>query len=142
MKTKNSEPTIDELVEISDDLDYEFRHQAANYSWLSSQWVRAADKTRRLKSQLDFEFARLADQARKAMPDKPTKEKIESWVVQRPEYKKLQAEVFDAQLAEDTLSEGLRALEHKKSALENIAANMRRDWESATREPVVRGVRR
>lgn len=140
MKSSPNELTIDKIVEISADLDAEFRRQASLYAWLSSDYVHALDSTRRLKNQLAMLKADLADKGRDHYKnDRVTKDVIEGWVIRRPEYQKLLKDLFAAQLTEDRLGEGLTALGHKKSALENLAANMRREWESATREPVVRG---
>jgi hypothetical protein len=105
--------------------------------------VHACDRLRRLKMSLDLETAQLSDVIRKKLittNEKITLDRIEQWVIQQASYKKIKEEILEAQLIEETLGEGLRALEHKKSALENLAANLRRDWESSTREPSVRGV--
>ena len=140
LKEQPDQQYVDSIVEISDDLDHEFRQQPGLRSWLSGHYVRALDNARRLKNDLALLRAQLADQARQRYKnDRVTKDVIEGWVVQRSIYQAAQKKLFDAQLVEDMLSEGLRTLEHKKSALENLAANMRRDWESASREPVVRG---
>jgi hypothetical protein len=143
MKQKLEEPTIDEVVQIGEDLDHEFRRQAGLYSWLSGKYVHACDRLRRLKMSLDLETAQLSDVIRKKLMttnEKITLDRIEQWVIQQASYKKIKEEILEAQLIEETLGEGLRALEHKKSALENLAANLRRDWESSTREPSVRGI--
>ena len=140
---KRAAPTQDEItqiVEVTDDLDKEFREQGALYAWLGGNYAEALDRTRRLKNELAMLRAKLADKGRQEFKhERATKDLIEGWVIRRPEYQALQAKLFDAQLVEDTLSEGLRALEHKKSALENLAANLRREWEATTRDPVVRG---
>jgi len=146
MKTRNIDDVlarIEQIVNISPDLDTEFRSQAANYSWLSSYFVEAKDKVRRLKNQLDIKRANLSDIARKEFADKKvTKDVIEGWVIRRTEFQQALGDLFDAQLAEDRLTAGVRSLDFKRDSLMSLGANMRLEISENIREPVVRGYKR
>jgi hypothetical protein len=144
LKPRPKQPDIDAIVEIGEDLDLEFRRQPGLYSWLSGHYVVAVDQTRRLKNSLALLRAQLADKARRQADPKRrlTKEEVENWVIQREPYQSALNQLLDAQLVEETLGEGLEALNHKRESLMNLAANMRREMTENIRDPIVRGVRR
>src|SRR3990167_3020982 len=126
---------IEEIVNIRPDLDVEFRSQAANYSWLSNYYVEAKDRVRRLKNELDIVRANLSDQARKKFAgEKVTKDVLEGWVIREDKYQEMLSQLFDAQLAEDRLTAGIRSLEFKRDSLMSLGANMRREITENIRE--------
>lgn len=145
MKTRKVEDVlarIAEIVNIKPDLDIEFKSQAANYSWLSSYYVEAKDQVRRLKNELEMIKAGQMDKARKFYQgERATKDMLEGWVIRTERYQETMGLLLDAQLTEDQLTAGIRALDYKRDSLMSLGANMRREITENIRELTVRGVR-
>ena len=121
---------VEQVVQIGEDLNAEFKQQAWLYAYVSVSWAAAKSKVRRIKNELELLTAQLSNKARKALSsdgERATREQITSWVIVQTEYQELIRKLDKAELLEDQLQGVVRALEHKRDALVGLSANMRHE---------------
>ena len=128
---ESGEIIVEEIIEIGDDINEEFKRQARNYAYISGVYAKATSNARRIKNELRLLTAELNGGARAAMKEegetKPTKDQLADWVVKRKDFIEKQNQLEDALLVEDQMNGLVEALKHKKDMLVGLGANYRQE---------------
>lgn len=107
-----------------DALDVEWVRQAALFGKYSKLQAIARDKADRLKERLDVFDAEFGLKIRQAPHiyglDKVTEGSVQATILTATKHQELAAQLADARFELDVISGAVRALDHKKAALENL----------------------
>jgi hypothetical protein len=121
-----SQIDIEDIVNVGDDLDYEFRRQAAFRAWISTVHAESKAKTRLNKAQLELIEATLTNKIRKNIKGLTVAD-VNARVISSTKYREKLAELHESQLYEDTLKGFVDALDSKKDMLVQLGANSRQE---------------
>lgn len=117
-------------------LDIEWLEQPQKFFKYSKELSYAKRELDRLKQKYEVLKAKIDNKIRSQYPDKkPTETAIYSMVIQNEEIMQGLKEIADQELVVDLLVGGVKALEQRKSALENEVKLQGMNYFAAPREP-------
>ena len=117
------EINVERMLSIEpDSLDLEWLKQASNYHKIAELAAAASEKVRFLKERLDITDSKLDKEYRKKFEEekiKATEAIIKSYIIDDERHNKAFDELNSAMYRENVLKDAVKAMDHKKSALEN-----------------------
>jgi len=120
----HSEIDIEAIVNVGDDLDYEFRRQASFRAWISTVHAESKAKSRLDKAELELLKSRLTNKIRKNTKGLTISD-VEARVISSTKYRIKLEELHNAQKYEDVLKGFLEAIDTKRDMLMQLGANSR-----------------
>ncbi len=110
------------------DLEFEWVRQASTYHFYLVKHAEANQQREEDKDALDQVVARLYDEKRADLGDKVTETAIKRAIEMEPEYRSVveQAKQYDHKI--NLLSAAIKAMEHKKTVLENLTKLHLSNW--------------
>lgn len=117
---------IKSIIEITNDLDTEFRKQGAYQAWVGSLYAEAKTIVRHLKAELEALEANVKLDIRNS-PERVTVDEVSARVAIHSKVKIKQENLIDAQHKEELLKAFVFALEAKKEMLIQLGANARHE---------------
>jgi hypothetical protein len=118
-----SELNIERILKIEpDSLDIAWLEQASNYHKIAELAAAASEKVRFLKERLDITDSKLDKEYRKKFEVekiKATEAIIKSYIIDDERHSEAFNALNEAMYRENVLKDALKAMDHKKSALEN-----------------------
>ena len=125
--------SIDEFA-----LDREWKYQPSLYFKYAEQQAIAGKIRDEAKEKLDVVKAELDSIARKELPafgKKITENQITNWIIQQKTYQEASANLIQANYEANMMANAVRAMDHRKAALENLARLWVGQFYSTPREP-------
>lgn len=128
---------VEQDLQVSEDLEHEWKRQPGLFYYYAALEARAEDEVSKLKNTLDLVRSE-ADQEVRSKYDgdkKPTESAISAQVLRDERVQKAKKDLMLAEKEAAMLKAVVRALEHKKSALEAINMRHVRMWGAEPRLP-------
>jgi len=125
--------SIDEMA-----LDREWKDQPSLYFKYAEQQAIAGKIRDEAKEKLDVVKAELDTIARQELPNegkKITENQIANWIVQQKAYQEASANLIQTNYEANMMANAVRAMDHRKAALENLARLWVGQYYSIPREP-------
>ena len=129
-----SEYSKDVSIDI-DSLELEWLRQPSLYMKYAEKAARADQRVKSLKQKLIVLKATIWQREVLKAEKKPTDKQLDAFVESDPEYEKLSDEIISATYESDIFYSAVKAMDHKKSSLENEVKLWQGGYFSGPKEP-------